>query len=125
MERQRTEYFCDQCWKKIKTEHDQSRDLLPGKPTHIRVHNQTIQIQKPRLGTPVPIDNNTPEILDFCSCNCLSDYITLEWSKAWLDQINEERRELRLSRMKIGPYGFLERVEEETTKARGYESEPS
>ena len=113
METTRTEYFCDQCGKQIVTEHEIG-GIVGYEPRHIRLDTAGISIQKPHDIHPCKMDG---EILDFCSFRCLEDFIRQEWSKAWLDQINESREKSNLPPMKIGYFGFLERVEEEPNTA--------
>jgi len=114
MERTRTEYFCDQCGKEIVTEHESGR-LFSYEPRHIRLNPGGIGIQTPY--SKVPDGISLKDQLDFCSFRCLERYITNTWTEAWLNQINEDRRESGLQLMKIGEFGFLERVEEEPDPA--------
>ena len=114
MERTKTEYFCDQCGKQIENEHSKKTRIgfLYDSPQHIRIGTGWVSIQKPDSLRPMPIDEDEPENLDFCSFQCLNDYIRTRWTEYWLDQINEDREKIGLEKMKIGLYGHLERIKE-------------
>lgn len=113
MEKTRTEYFCDQCGRKIVTEHDKHGLPIHTDVSHIRINTGQIMIQKPDTFRPMPTEEDVPENFDFCSIQCMGDFIETRWNEVWLDQINQERRQTGLVPFEIGPHGFLERVKDE------------